>query len=488
MGAKRVIVIGGGVAGLAAAYRIKKLVPGVELRLIEAEAKVGGKVVTDRVETKYGTFVVEGGPDTFISYKPAGIALCRELGIDGRLHGTNEKVHGSSVMKKGRLYKMPEGLTGLIPSKFGPMASTRLISWPGKIRMGLDLFVPPKPEGGDETLAEFVRRRLGNELYERLIEPLMSGIYAGDGEQLSLAATFPQLRQSELEHGSLVRGMFATKKKNRELAKEAAAEAAKAKAEGRELPSRKKWPAFVTPELGLAEIVEALEKTFAREELVLGRKATRLTRQGSTWTVELDDASRHEADAVVVAAPAHGAAPLLRPFDPAMAEALDGIPHASTATLTVAYRESDLPKPFDSFGYVIPKAEGRAILAATFTSTKFPHRAPDGTVLVRAFIGRAGNDAGIDLSELELLAMVKDELRDVVGIAAEPIFHRTFRWPLAMPQYVKGHLARLEVIESNTKKWPGLALAGNAYRGIGLPDCIASGEAAAKSVAAYIGN
>lgn len=486
MGAKRVIVIGGGVTGLSAAYRLKKLLPGLELRLVEAEGRLGGKVVTDRVETEYGTFVVEGGPDTFISYKPAGIALCRELGIEGRLHGTNEKVHGSSVMKRGKLHKMPEGLTGLIPSKFGPMATTGLISWPGKLRMGLDLFVPPKRDGGDETLAAFVRRRLGNELYERLIEPLMSGIYAGDGEELSLAATFPQLRQSELEHGSLVMGMFATKRKNRELARKAAEEAAKAKAEGRELPARKKWPAFVTPELGLAEIVEALEPHFAKEELLLGTKVTALRREGAEWVAELDRGPALRADAVLMAAPAHGAAPLLRPLDGTMAEALAAIPHASTATLSVAYREKDLPKPFDSFGYVIPKAEGRSILAATFTSTKFPHRAPEGTVLVRAFIGRAGNDAGIDLSEEELLAMVKEELREILGIKAEPLFHRTFRWPLAMPQYVRGHLDRLAAIEAGVAKLPGLALAGNAYRGIGLPDCIASGEAAAKTLADYL--
>ena len=484
MGAKRVIVIGGGIAGLAAAYRLKKLLPGLELRLVEAEDRLGGKVLTDRVETEYGTFVVEGGPDTFISYKPAGIALCRELGIDGRLHGTNTKVHGSSVMKKGKLHKMPEGLTGLIPSKFGPMAATGLISWPGKIRMGLDLFVPPKRDGSDETLAEFVRRRLGNELYERLIEPLMSGIYAGDGEELSLAATFPQLRQSELEHGSLVMGMFATKRKNRELAAKAADEAAKARAEGRQVPERKKWPAFVTPELGLAEIVEALEKTFSREELVLGASVTSIAKEGEEWVARLADGRTLRAEALVLAAPSHGAAPLLRPFDATVADALEAIPHASTATLTVAYREKDLPKPFDSYGYVIPKAEGRSILAATFTSTKFPHRAPDGTVLVRAFIGRAGNDAGIDLDEEELLAMVKEELKEVVGITAEPLFHRTFRWPLAMPQYVRGHLDRLATIEAGIAKLPGLALAGNAYRGIGLPDCIASGEAAAKAVAA----
>ncbi|HUX42060.1 MAG TPA: protoporphyrinogen oxidase [Rectinemataceae bacterium] len=484
MGAKRVIVIGGGIAGLSAAYRIKKLVPGVELRLVETERRLGGKVLTDRVDD----FVVEGGPDTFVSYKPAGIGLCRELGIEDRLHGTNKSVRGSFVMRKGRLYEMPEGLTGLIPSKFGPMATTGLISPFGKLRMGLDLFVPAKRDGLDESLAEFVRRRLGNELYERLIEPLMSGIYAGDGEELSLGATFPQLRQSELEHGSLVVGMFATKKKNREAARKAAEAARTAEAAGTPLPARKQWPAFVTPETGLAEIVEALVATFEAKELLLGTKARRVERVGKEWVVEIEGGEVLRCEALVLATPSHGAAPLIRGIDPAMADALAAIPHASTATLTVAYRESDLPKPLNAYGYVIPKREGRAVLATTWTSTKFPHRAPPGYALIRSFIGRAGNDAGIELSDEELLRMVKEEQRDVLGITAEPIFHRLFRWPLAMPQYTKGHLDRLAAIEGRSAEWPGLALAGNAYRGIGLPDCIASGEGAAKSVAAYLAN
>lgn len=484
MGAKRVIVIGGGIAGLSAAYRLKKLLPGVELRLVETERRLGGKVLTDRVDD----FVVEGGPDTFVSYKAAGIGLCRELGIEDRLHGTNKSVRGSFVMRKGRLYEMPEGLTGLIPSKFGPMATTGLISPFGKLRMGLDLFVPAKRDGQDESLAEFVRRRLGNELYERLIEPLMSGIYAGDGEDLSLGATFPQLRQSELEHGSLVAGMFATKKKNREAARKAAESARAAEAAGTPLPARRQWPAFVTPETGLAEIVEALVATFDARELLIGTKAKRIERVGREWIVEIEGGEAIRCDALVVATPSHGAAPLLRGIDPVMADALAAIPHASTATLTVAYRESDLPRPLNAYGYVIPKREGRAVLATTWTSTKFPHRAPPGYALIRSFIGRAGNDAGIELSDEELLRMVKEEQRDVLGITAEPIFHRLFRWPLAMPQYTRGHLERLAAIESQTPKWPGLALAGNAYRGIGLPDCIASGEGAAKSIAAHLSN
>ena len=206
---KRVIIVGGGIAGLAAAYRLTKTAPDAHITLIESDQRLGGKIVTDRV----AGFVIEGGPDTFLSYKPRGIGLCRELGLEDRLLGTNEKIRRTYVMRQGRLYDLPEGLTGLIPSRFGPMAKSRLISPWGKLRMGLDYFIPPRSLNGDESLAQFVERRLGRELYDRMIEPLLSGIYAGDGEQLSLGATFPQLRQAELEHGSLVKSMLAAKRK-----------------------------------------------------------------------------------------------------------------------------------------------------------------------------------------------------------------------------------------------------------------------------------
>src|SRR5512143_1899162 len=241
---KHVVIIGGGIAGMAAAYRLKQTGSDVAITLIESDQRLGGKIVTDRVDG----FVIEGGPDTFLSYKPRGIGLCRELGLEDHLHGTNEKIRRTYVMRQGKLYDLPEGLTGLIPSRFGPMVKSRLISPRGRLRIGLEYFIPPKSRNGDESLAQFVERRLGRELYERMIEPLMSGIYAGDGEQLSLGATFPQLRQTELESGALVKGMLAAKRKAH-------------RGSGIPMPSQtqKKWAAFVTPETGLAEIVEALQ-------------------------------------------------------------------------------------------------------------------------------------------------------------------------------------------------------------------------------------
>ncbi|HTP11125.1 MAG TPA: protoporphyrinogen oxidase [Anaerolineae bacterium] len=488
---KRVIVVGGGIAGLAAAYRLMKAASGAHITLIESADRLGGKVVTDRVDG----FVIEGGPDTFLSYKPRGIGLCRELGLEDRLHGTNEKVRRTYVMRQGKLYDLPEGLTGLIPSRFGPMAKTRLISPWGKLRMGMDYFIPPKSPNGDESLAQFVERRLGRELYDRMIEPLMSGIYAGDGEQLSLGATFPQLRQTELEHGSLVKGMLAAKKK--------AAQPQPSAAHPNVAP-KKKWAAFVTPETGLAEIIEALQAQLQGVEVRLNTMVKKIEHlpsplpspfppfrghgkgEGMGMRVELKSGETLDTDAVILATPAYVTAQLVSDLDPEMATALRGIPYASTVTLSVAYPLSDIPKPLNAYGYIIPRAEARSILACTWTSTKFPHRAPEGYGLIRAFIGRAGDDEVLNRTDTELLQMVRDELRDVLGITAEPLLHRIFRWPQAMPQYTIGHLDRAATIDRRLVEHPGLYVAGNAYRGIGLPDCIASGETAATAAQKYL--
>ena len=466
---KRAVIIGGGIAGLAAAYRLTRTAPGLAVTLIEGEARLGGKIVTERVEG----FVIEGGPDTFLAYKPRGLGLCRELGLEDRLHGTNEKIRRTYVMRSGKLYELPEGLTGLIPSRFEPMAKTGLISPLGKLRMGLDYFIPPRSLNGDETLAAFVERRLGRELYERMIEPLMSGIYAGNGEELSLAATFPQLRQAELEHGSLIKGMLAARKKAPPPR-----------------PDAKKWSAFLTPAAGLGEIVETLEQKLSEVEIRLGIPVTRVEAAAPGYSVSLD-ASREDrllADAIIFATPAFVTADLISTLDSQLSETLRAIPYVSTATVSVAYPLTDIPRPLDGYGYIVPRAEGRPILACTWTSTKFPHRAPEGYALIRAFIGRAGQEEALDASEEELLALVREELRLTLGVTAPPKLCRVFRWPKAMPQYTLGHLDRLVVIEQRLAAHPGLFVAGNAYRGIGLPDCIASGEAAAAQAAEFLTN
>ena len=460
-----VVVIGGGIAGLAAAYRLTQIAPDPAITLIESDPRLGGKILTERVDG----FVIEGGPDTFLSLKSGGLDLCCELGLESRLHGTNESVRRTYVMRGNKLHELPEGLTGLIPSRFGPMARTSLISPLGKLRMGLEFLIPPRYADGDETLAAFVERRLGRELYDRLIEPLMGGIYAGDGEQLSLASTFPELRQTELQHGGLLKGMLAAKKK---------APSSK--------PTRKKWSAFLTPTTGLAEIVESLEERLNGIEIRRGTRVVGVEAASPGYQVRLESGASLQAVAIIFATPAFITADLISNLDTTLSTALRAIPYVSTATVSIAYPLDNIPRPLDGYGYIIPRAEGRAILACTWTSTKFPHRAPEGFGLIRSFVGRAGQEGALDVDDDDLLKLVLDELRRTLGITAPPVLHRIFRWPKAMPQYTLGHLDRLDVVESRLAAHPGLFVAGSAYRGIGIPDCISSGETAAEAVRKFL--
>lgn len=470
---KRLIVIGGGIAGLAAAYAAQKQAAlsgePLALTVLERAPRWGGKILTERLDG----FVVEGGPDTFLRTKSWGLALCQELGLEERLHGTNPEHKNTYILRRGQLEPLPDGLTMMIPTEFGPMVSTGLLSWPEKARMGLDFLLPPRPRNGDESLGEFVSRRLGRAAYENLIEPLMSGIYAGDGDRLSLQATFPYLRDLELEHGGLIKGALALRRK---------------RAWGG-APTSGSRSIFLTPTTGLAEIVEALVYRLEASgvDLRAGVAVREVRADGGFATgyqVVLESGERLNAGRLILATPAFISGDLLAGLDPALGAELRAIPYVSTATISLAYSEGDLPVPLDGYGYVIPRREGRQALACTWTSTKFPHRAPQGCALLRVFVGRAGQEAQLPWNETELTAIAREELRSTLGITADPLFSRAFLWEKAMPQYNLGHPARLQRIESRLEAWPGLALAGNGYRGIGIPDCIRSGEAAAARVMA----
>ena len=461
----RIVIIGGGIAGLSAAYYAKKKVPDARITLLEADSHWGGKITTDRAALDDGQFIIEGGPDTFLATKPWGLALCKELGLAERLHGTNPNQKNTYVLSKGRLVLLPDGLTMMIPTNIEAMLKTRLVSWLGKARMGLDFLLPAKAVNGDESLGAFVSRRFGREAYENLTEPLMSGIYAGDGDQLSLASTFPYLRDLEIKYGSLARGALQIRKQSN----------------GKAIQGSRS--AFLTPTTGLAEIVEALVSYLKEHDADLQlntRVATIARRTPDTWNITLDTGETLTADGIIIAAPAFAAAQILASFDSALANDLKSIPYASTTTVSLAYRQSDLTRELDGYGYVIPRREGRKALACTWTSTKFPHRAPVGYALLRVFIGRAGQE--IPWNENDLLALAKEELKLTLGITAEPLLHRVFMWENAMPQYNLGHPEILNRIDAALEKHPGLALAGNGYRGIGIPDCIHSGELAINKI------
>jgi len=462
----RIIVIGGGIAGLSAAYYALKKMPDAQVSLFEAGSRWGGKIVTDRVALGDGQFIIEGGPDTFLATKPWGVALCRELGLGARLQGTNPDRNNTYVLSKGRLLPLPDGLAMMIPTNVQAVLKSALVSWPGKARMGLDFLQPPKSMNGDESLGAFVSRRLGREAYENLIEPLMSGIYAGDGDRLSLASTFPYLRDLELKYGSLARGALKMRKRSN----------------GKSVQGSRS--AFFTPMTGLTEIVERLVEHLQSSgaDLRLHTRVKRLIQPGSFYRVELEHGVSLEADSVILAAPAFSSGDMLSSLDSGLASILWSIPYASTATVSLAYRQADLPRALDGYGYVIPRREGRGALACTWTSTKFPHRAPEGYALIRVFVGRAGQV--VPWNDLDLLEAARDELKLTLRITAEPLLERVFRWDQAMPQYNLGHPDILKRIEAALERHPGLALAGSGYRGIGIPDCIHSGELAVERVLA----
>lgn len=454
-----VAVVGGGIAGLAAAARIADERGRDAVLLLEGDTRLGGKISTEHVDG----FVIEGGPDCFLASKPAGVELCRALGLADRLQGANPHHRRSYVKRSGALHALPDGITGLVPSSVRPLLGTSVLSLRGRARAVLELLAPPRRDDTDESIAAFARRRFGREAYDWLIEPLLGGIVAGDGEWLSLAATFPQLRDAERAHGSILRGMLRP---------------------GRGGSNGKGTvPAgFVAPVGGLSEITAALTGRLAGR-FRTGSAVTALRRVEDGWRIDLAGDAPVAARAVVLAVPAFVAADLLQETDGELAAELHGIPFVSTVTVSVAFPRDGLPRPMVGSGYVSPRAEGGAVVACSWTSNKFPARAPRDAMLVRYFVGRAGREDAAHLEDEALKALVRTELAAVLGVRSEPMLWRIYRWPRSMPQYVLGHRERVARIERRVAALGGLALAGASYRGVGIPDCIASGWNAAALVA-----
>jgi oxygen-dependent protoporphyrinogen oxidase len=449
----RAVVVGGGIAGLAAARRLEAVLPTAEVVLVEQDERLGGKVATERVDG----FVIEAAPDSFLSRKPRGVGLCEELGLGGELVGRRPESERTFVRRGAELHPLPSGLTGMIPTNLDALAESELLSPEGRARLAAEVDVPVGGEG-DESIASFVSRRLGREAYEAFVEPLMTGIYGGDGEQLSLEATFPQLRALELEHGSLIEGLSAQPAQSAAL------------------------PPFVTLRAGMDELVGALTRRLRRTRLVTGRPVGAVSRAGDGYRVELDGGDALETQAVVVAAPAFATAEMLSGLDDELAAAHQEIPYSSSVIVTFGLREEDVSHPLDGYGYVVPRVEGADVLACTWTSRKWEGRAPDGALLIRVYAGRfSGPDLTTETDE-DLVRLALDEL-SLLGIDAGPILTRVQRWPRGMPQYVLGHAERLARIEAALTDLSGLAVAGAAYRGVGIPDCIRSGEDAAESAA-----
>jgi protoporphyrinogen/coproporphyrinogen III oxidase len=463
-----VVIVGGGISGLAAALRLLELDAALHITLLEGDGRLGGKILTERD----GGYLLECGPDLFLGARAGGVELCRTLEIANRLHGTTPGLGPSFVLRKGKLFRIPEGLTGLIPTRLGPFARTRLLSPLGKLRSLMDLVIPPRRDEADESVEQFVVRRLGREMYQRLVEPLLSGIHAGDGARLSLRSTFPQLREGERRHGGLLRAAIAARRSPPVSAVNRA-------------PAQM---GFLSLPGGLGEIVEAAHarlRESGRVAIRLGTAVTAVRQAARGWQVDVAGETL-SADALVMATPAHAAASLLMPVDATLGALLAGIEHVSTIVVSLAYDRARVPRALDASGYTVPRAEGRAVLACTWSSSKFPGRAPEGKALFRLFLGGATRPDVMRMSDAEVLAAARAELQEVLGVTAEPELVRIQRWERALPQPTLGHPARVAGIEEREAALPAFALAGNAYRGVGIPDCIRSGERAAGLVHAYL--
>jgi oxygen-dependent protoporphyrinogen oxidase len=465
-----VAIVGGGIAGLSVAYHLQQLsTAGVTYTLLDSAPKWGGKIVTDVVDG----FVVEGGPDSFITQKPAALRLCRELGLEDHLLGTNDAQRKVYVLIGGRLRPLPDGVMLVIPTKFSPFVLSPLISVPGKMRMGLDLVIPRRHDDGDESLGSFIRRRLGQEALDKIAEPLMSGIHVSDAERQSLAGTFPRFMEMERKHRSLIKGMLAEM------------------AQAKRRPGLR-MPVFMTLRNGLRELVEAIVARLAERQsqgdLCLNSRVVRLEIAPDAppgcpgYRVQMEDGRLLRADAVVLATPSFAAADLLQPLHATLASRLRAIRYVSTATLSLGYRRDEFEHPLNGFGFVVPRREPTRLMACTWTSTKFSHRSPDDYVLMRAFLGGPHREQLVTLDDAAILDLVHEELRCIMGVSAQPAMARLYRWHQANPQYDVGHLERVGEIEALAAALPGLYLTGSAYRGVGIPDCIQQGKNTAQAI------
>jgi oxygen-dependent protoporphyrinogen oxidase len=459
---KRIAIVGGGISGLAAAFALeerRRAGDSLEYAVYESGPRFGGVLATDQVDG----CLVEAGPDSFLTEKPWAADLCRRLGIEDQLIGSNDGGRKTYILVKGKLTPMPDGLMFMVPTRLAPTLLSTLFSPATKFRMMREWRFSPRPSRNDESVAALVDRHYGAEMVERLADPLLSGVYGGEAAQLSVRAVLPRFVEMESKYGSLGRGMLAARKNVKTV--------------------QSALPIFSSLKGGMQQLAEALVARLPVDVLRVISPVQAVQKQDRGWVVSAGYAS-DQFDAVIVATSATAAAPLFGITSAELASELKAIPYSSSMTVALGFDKEVRAALPAGFGFLVPRSEGKRMLAATFVHNKFSHRAPEDRALIRCFLGGTRDEAVLQLPDDEILGIVREELRQILGLNAEPVFTRIYRWRGAMAQYIVGHLERLQRIESLLKQLPGLALAGNAYRGIGVPDCVRSGEEAAQQVLA----
>jgi len=458
----RIAIIGGGISGLSAAFALeeqRRAGVDVDYILYESSTRLGGVLRTEYIDG----CIVEAGPDSFITEKPWATDLCRALGLGDQLIGSNDADRKTYILTKGRLVEMPDGLMFMVPTKILPTGLSPLFSWKTKLRMTQELFHPPRAADHDESVAAFVDRHYGSEMVDRLADPLLSGVYGGEAASLSVRAVLPRFAEMERNHGSLARAMLAARKKI---------------SAG---PRKPAPPLFTSLKNGMQHLAETVVSRLTPASLLTNTTVQAIQREDESWVVSAGLQS-DQFDSVIVALPAPAAADVLRIASPALSAELAAIEYSSSITVALVYdREVRQTLP-PGFGFLVPRSEGKRLLAATFVHNKFPHRAPDDRALLRCFFAGANAESVWSLADHQIIAIVRAELQQILGQKAEPLFARVYKWKSAMAQYGVGHLDRLDRMERMRQQLPGLSLAGNAYRGIGVPDCVRSGRDAAKQL------
>ena len=469
---RRVAVIGGGISGLTTAFHLRELAPNADVTLFESRDRLGGTLNTQHTDG----FLIEESADNYLTDPPTVLNLAERLGMRDQLINTEPSQRRAFVVFRGKLQPVPAGFTLMAPGKIWPILTTPLLSWRGKLRLAWERFVPQRGENEpEESLAQFATRRLGREVFERIVQPLVAGIYSADAEKLSVAATLPRFLEMERQHGSLTRGALAKARARQQAGSNVGGE------------SGARYGMFVTPRDGASSLVQAIADHLPDGAVRRNTAVQSLEKTEQGWrltlTAKAGGQETQDFDSVIVATPAPAAARLLASIDNVASDRLAGIPHASAAILCLGYRRDQLSRPLDGFGFVVPAAENRPIMAGSFSSNKFPGRAPDDHVLIRVFFGGALDGERVDASDEELKRIAQQQLGELIGVSGEPVLVQCVRWRDAMPQYHLGHQRRVAELEDRVAQIRGLELANNALRGVGVPQCIAEGERAAEAIA-----